>query len=603
MSESYTTTEIEFRDSLTSENEGDFFNENYYEKFETSKYEKESELNKNREVEEILETEEDLEPGKKLVMDRYYGEEDDWQKTHTQEGHKFDGTQLLDRYGNSLTEEIEKADLSPEQIQEHYKMLDFCKQNPDKPYLLPEWIVETEENKDIHITVAFMDKDGNVRYETWTNHTEKIKEIKQEKEDEYLKTINEFEETETEIKIENNEILFTEEIVQEVVAVTVEEKLEEENSFIYNVESKTQIKPEANIKVEEELETETETEAEPEFNLGLDLNFKEKVHSEVLHEAVKNLFTETITEKMEEKKEEKVKKDNLEIPKPLSETKIIKQDAPSKVEFMQEKVMPVGVSEVLKRASLKEIKMPKLETEDKIVADIKLTEKIVNEKEEIKLVSFETKTEQKKTDLVDYVKVENYVAEKGEVLSIATETEIKENNNFFLEKKEVNKEISREINKEISKEVKKEIVQEIKINNQETAEIIIESKNINIQKQEIKQEKEQKIQIKIQAQENKINNEEIIVLPKQETVIEQMVEAKSFVEEQMETVSESELVVLRALGVPLSGRRILNSKESARHFNSATVNSQSLPLEEQKKNKNPDNFNTALNSNGITLRM
>ncbi len=108
--------------------------------------------------------------GLDLVLERHGGAEEDWKITYHESGHRFDpeARELLDEHGKSLTKEIETSDdnMSAEKIAEHYRMLDHFQSNPDKPYLLPDWVEQTQHGEVIHSTIVTLDENNIFHYET-----------------------------------------------------------------------------------------------------------------------------------------------------------------------------------------------------------------------------------------------------------------------------------------------------------------------------------------------------------------------------------------------------------------------------------------------------
>lgn len=124
--------------------------------------------------------------GLDVIVECYSYDPKDWQKTYSESGeHKFDAEkmELLDKEGNSLTAIIEGSGLSADKIAAHREMLQGWKENPDGEFLLPEWVEKTENGEKINITVARLEKDGSVSYETWS-HFVKEKEAAEKDADE-----------------------------------------------------------------------------------------------------------------------------------------------------------------------------------------------------------------------------------------------------------------------------------------------------------------------------------------------------------------------------------------------------------------------------------
>ncbi|MEX2029230.1 MAG: hypothetical protein WD963_01985 [Candidatus Paceibacterota bacterium] len=116
-----------------------------------------------------------------FVMGMRGGNEEDWKLTYNEEGNKFDGKELFDQGGNSLTEVIRNSEITADKILEHDDLLYHLANNPEQPYMLPDWVERTEDREIIHVTVAVADKEGNVRYETWSHKEEIKKEEEKEK--------------------------------------------------------------------------------------------------------------------------------------------------------------------------------------------------------------------------------------------------------------------------------------------------------------------------------------------------------------------------------------------------------------------------------------
>ncbi len=108
--------------------------------------------------------------GLDLVLERHGGAEEDWKITYQESGHRFDpeARELLDEHGTSLTKEIETSgdNMSAEKVAEHYRMLDHFQSNPDKPYLLPDWVEQTQSGEVIHSTIVTLDENNIFHYET-----------------------------------------------------------------------------------------------------------------------------------------------------------------------------------------------------------------------------------------------------------------------------------------------------------------------------------------------------------------------------------------------------------------------------------------------------
>lgn len=114
--------------------------------------------------------------GLSAVTERRGGNSADWQLTYSasgEGGHRFNGTELVDSAGKSLTGEVVKAhNLEPEKVEEHLLMLEHFRNNPEKPYLLPDWLEKTDRGEVLHVTAVKVDGSGFVRYETWSHPLE-----------------------------------------------------------------------------------------------------------------------------------------------------------------------------------------------------------------------------------------------------------------------------------------------------------------------------------------------------------------------------------------------------------------------------------------------
>lgn len=120
-----------------------------------------------------------------FVMEQRGGSASDWEMTYSgggEGGHRFDGKELIDAQGRSLTKEIENAALTDgqitaaEKVAAHHAMLEHWKQNPGEAHLLPDWVEKRDGEEIIHVTVARLDANGFVSYETWSHRETPRKE-------------------------------------------------------------------------------------------------------------------------------------------------------------------------------------------------------------------------------------------------------------------------------------------------------------------------------------------------------------------------------------------------------------------------------------------
>ena len=115
----------------------------------------------------------------KMATETHGVPKEELKSTHVEYGHKFDGKDLIDKNSNNLSELIRNSDLSADKKFAHEDMLNHLRNNPEQPYMLPDWKEETEKEVKTHITFATMDGEGNIRYETltYTENKEEREEI------------------------------------------------------------------------------------------------------------------------------------------------------------------------------------------------------------------------------------------------------------------------------------------------------------------------------------------------------------------------------------------------------------------------------------------
>lgn len=206
-------------EDIVLEQEENSLNDFSVERMDYSYNERNLENNIDREnEEELMDAGENVTNIGQFVLDMRGGEPEDWKLTYQESGSKFDGKELFGQDGASLTEVIRNSDLSTDKILGHEDMLNHFRDNITEPYMLPDWIEQGADGEQIiHVTVASIDKEGNVSYETWTHQKEKQKEEEEDKEKDKNDNIN--------LNVELEEVITIEE--KEIVGIS---KIEENNS-------------------------------------------------------------------------------------------------------------------------------------------------------------------------------------------------------------------------------------------------------------------------------------------------------------------------------------------------------------------------------------
>jgi stress-induced morphogen len=475
-----------------------------------------------------------------FVLDMRGGEPEDWKLTYQESGSKFDGKELFGQDGVSLTEIIRNSDLSADKILGHEDMLNHFRSNDTEPYMLPDWIEQDANGEEIiHVTVASIDKEGNVSYETWTHQKEKPKEEEEDKEKDKNDNINPVIELEEVIEIEEKEIininkveennLFQNEEVKDAIFsadnhinnnenITKNESnksLDIENTYStleINVGNK-EIYQENNLYASNNNEVISSIKSSLEGNIDNNNSVNNKEEVLVKNEIISDKKVEESFEKNEEVKEmSNIEEKEIinEIKEEIGAIKTINNEFKDStlVEIVSEKINGVKDIEI---TNAEEIKITNY-TEDK---DIPKSIDVVNNTEIQTNISEKTISNDKR-DIVDKSKEEikgvNFGIEKNNVSVVSENESLKED-------------IAENINT-IENNIKEEIIK----NNNES----ISTNNINNEKQngtkEVKLEKDifnildGKENIKITDNNIKVNYEDKKEIVKEKTLEERLVD-------------------------------------------------------------------------------
>lgn len=246
-------------------------------------------------------TEEKIDSLGQLVMERRGGSSEDWKRTWTGNGERFDGKELIGEDGSSLTEKIRNSpNLSEANILSHEALLKHFIQSPEEPYLLPDWIEKTPEAEIIHITVAQINHEGNVSYETWSHEEKKEKEegevlINLHREDELVDVwTSKVEDMTNEDELTGESLLVNEGIYTGREAWMLEEKVavEERNLIdaeIDNEKTESVVMDEENIKPAEVLREKLITDEQSKVEINESVK---GVVTLTLEERIKAIFSE-----------------------------------------------------------------------------------------------------------------------------------------------------------------------------------------------------------------------------------------------------------------------------------------------------------------------
>jgi hypothetical protein len=216
----------------------------------------------------------------RLSQDRG-GQPHEWQRDTSYAGDEewhFNGTEIVDASGNSLTKIIEESGNS-KYIEQHRDFLRHLTENPDTEYLQQDWIEETAEGKKVIVTVAKMDANGIIRNENWFIVADLEKKEEEEEEQETIENDldSDLDGSDFEYEHEDEErepVVVAERVEQKSIAEAIaelfaEDELETEEEQVNNVAAiaKTTLVTQSVVSIAERMKRVAVLFAEPEMSV------------------------------------------------------------------------------------------------------------------------------------------------------------------------------------------------------------------------------------------------------------------------------------------------------------------------------------------------